>query len=380
MRRASVGMVINTAGRGGVTEVAYHLLKNLPRREFDLHLCVLKPDQDRHEEMAQRFLGIGVAPAVASPTASKFGMIAGVAAWAADKKLDILHTHSYRPNIYARLGGLMRGAQELRMIPHYHNQYADKWDAEPDLLAIERQLASSSRAMIAVSQSVKEHVSKYLAVPEGRIDVVANGVDTAAMTGADRNRARAALGISPDAFAYGLIGRVCHQKGQDTYVEAAQALATSMPHAVFVMIGDIEDAALHRRLTKRIADAGLSHAIMFAGYRTDMSNVYAALDAVVAPSRWEGFGLMLVEAMAAGKPIVAASVGAIPEVALKGKAALLVPPDDAAALAVAMARLAHDAALRRLLTTAGHERQKKFTWRGSADAVAAVYRLVLGTE
>jgi glycosyltransferase involved in cell wall biosynthesis len=263
------------------------------------------------------------------------------------------------------------------MIAHYHNQYADKWDADQELLAIERQLASSTHALLAVSRSVREHVSNYIAVPEARIDVVANGVDRKILQGADRTQARAALGIAPDAFAFGLIGRVCHQKGQDIFVEAAQSLAASMPQAVFVMVGDIEDEALHRRLAKRITDAGLSHAIMFAGYRMDMTNVYAALDAVVAPSRWEGFGLMLVEAMAARKPIVAASVGAIPEVTGEGKAAFLVPPGDAPALAVAMAKLAEDVLLQHSLVAAGDERQRHFTWDACTSSVAAIYRRVL---
>lgn len=380
MRKTRLGMVINTVGRGGVTEVVYHLLQNLPQQDFQLHLCVLKSDDEIDTGLAQRFMDIGFAPAVASPTASKFGMIAGVAGWATEKKLDILHTHSYRPNIYARLGGLMLAPQGTRLIAHYHNQYADKWDAEPELLEIERHLSGSTHARIAVSQSVQKHVAQYLAVPDHQIDVVTNGVDSVALKTADREHARMSLDLSADAFAFGLIGRVCHQKGQDVFVEAAIQAISSLPKAVFIMIGDIEDEALHQSLAKRIDDAGLPHAIRFSGYRTDMNNVYAALDAVVAPSRWEGFGLMLIEAMATGKPIIAASVGAIPEVTEGRKAAILVPPEDSTALAQAMVKLEDDVALRHSLTAAGDARQKHFSWRASADDIAAIYQRVLETK
>ena len=303
-------------------------------------------------------------------------MIAGVADWVADSKIDILHTHSFRPNIYGRLGGMLRRPAGLLILPHYHNHYDDKWDREPELLALERQLAASSDAMIAVSRSVREHVAERLCIETGRIDVIANGVEAGAFLFSNAAEARRQLGVKNNALVFGLIGRVCRQKGQDIFVEAAIAAAAVMPEAEFLIVGDIEDEALHRQLRHRIDAAHLGRRIRFTGHRSDMALIYSALDCVAAPSRWEGFGLMLIEAMAAGKPIIAARAGAIPEVIIEDQTALLVPPENAAELAAAMIRLGRDGAMRRSFGLAGLERQKAFSWQAAADKLASVYRRI----
>jgi glycosyltransferase involved in cell wall biosynthesis len=373
MIKRNVGMVLNSLGFGGVTEVVYQLLKVLPRETFDFHLCLLKPDIEADPERVQRFASLDVPVHCAAPSSGKFEMIAGVADWVTQKQINILHTHSYRPNIYGRLGGVLRRAAGLRMVPHYHNQYDDKWSKEPDLLALERHLAPNSDAFIAVSRSVQTHVAEKLQIDPLNIDVIANGVAAREFQFADPVEARRQLGANKDGLVFGLIGRVCQQKGQDIFVEAAITIAAILPNSEFLMIGDIEDEALHRRLSQRITDAGFSERIRFTGHRSDMAVVYCALDCVVAPSRWEGFGLMLIEAMAAGKPIIATRVGAIPEVVQENQTALLVPPETPSALAAAMLQLGQDTSAMRRMGVAGIARQEAFTWQAAAAKVAAIY-------
>jgi glycosyltransferase involved in cell wall biosynthesis len=376
MKKTRVGMVLNSVGFGGVTEVAIQLLRALPRDEFAFDLCLLKRDASADPDRLARFAALDAPVHCASASGGKFEMIAGVAGWAAERKLDILHTHSFRPNIYGRLGGALRRPEGLRLLPHYHNQYDDKWGKEPELLALERHLAASSDAVIAVSRSVQEHVAERLGIDADRIEVIANGVAAPDFQFADAAGARRQLGIRDGALVFGLIGRICRQKGQDIFAEAAIAAAAEMPEAEFLVIGDIEDEAMHRRLRQRIDEADLAERIRFTGHRSDMALVYSALDCVVAPSRWEGFGLMLIEAMAAGKPVIAARAGAIPEVVAEDKTALLVPPENAAELAAAMLRLGSDAGLLRALGQAGIERQKAFSWQEAAAKLASVYRRI----
>jgi glycosyltransferase involved in cell wall biosynthesis len=377
MSKARVGMVLNSLGFGGVTEVVYQLLRALPRDTFEFQLCLLKPETEADPDRLQRFGALDVAMHCAAPSSGKFEMIAGVADWVTKNRIDILHTHSLRPNIYGRLGGVLTRPTGLRIIPHYHNQYDDKWNKEPELLQLEHYLAAQSDAFIAVSRSVKQHVAERLKLNAEQIDVVTNGVVAQDFQYPDRVEARRQLGLAENALAFGLIGRICHQKGQDTFVEAAHQASAELPMAEFIMIGDLEDEKLHRRLSQSISDAGLQHRIRFTGHRSDIALAYSALDCVVASSRWEGFGLMLIEAMAAGKPVIASRAGAIPEVVIEDETALLVSPDNATELAATMIRLGQDRTLMQSLGDAGVRRQQAFTWDAAAAKVAAIYQRML---
>ncbi|MGB3278083.1 MAG: glycosyltransferase, partial [Pseudorhodobacter sp.] len=220
----------------------------------------------------------------------------------------------------------------------------------------------------AVSSSVATHV----AIRVGLVCALAeNGVDRALVTGGDRTRGRASLGLQSEHQVVGLVGRVCRQKGTDTFVDAAIRMSGTLPQAQFVALGDFEDAELAARLTARIHDAGLAARIQLAGHREDMADMFAALDVLAAPSRWEGFGLMLVEAMAAGVPVVASRVGAIPEVL--GDAGAYVSPEDPAALALVIQSVLHDPQHRASMIALGHARAARFDWARTAARITRSY-------
>jgi len=284
-----VGMVLTTLGHGGVPEVVYQLMRGLPTDRFCAHLCVLKREEDASNvcpERAERFSAAGLDVSFAHDSSRKIETVASVADWIADRGIALLHTHSNRPNVVGRMAGALFRSQGLAVVAHYHNQYDDKWERDPAMLSLERRLVASTDAMIAVSESVLRHVAENIGVDEQRIDVIPNGVDASAFTGVDRNDARRALVLDATRPVVGLIGRITEQKGQDDFVEAALAIAVERPEPLFVMVGFAEDAALQQRLRQKIAVFGLSDRIRFLGNRDDMASVYAALDIVVAPSRW----------------------------------------------------------------------------------------------
>ncbi len=371
-----VGMVLTTMGFGGVPEVVFQLMRRLPRERFAASLCVLKREEDEanvSRDRRDRFSEAGFDVCYANESSRKIDTVASVADWIESAGIELLHTHSNRPNVVARMAATLFHGSGLAVVSHYHNQYDDKWERDPAMLSLERRLASSTHAMIAVSESVRRHVAANIGVVEDRIDVVQNGVDATAFACGDRAAARRALGLDEQRPIIGVVGRITEQKGQEDFVEAALLLAIERPEPLFVMVGFVEDAALQQRLRQRIAIFGLSDRIRFLGNRDDMANVYGALDLVVAPSRWEGFGMMLVEAMAAGRPIVATRAGAIPEIVTDGVSGMLVEPRNPTALGAAIACLLDDPARREAIAARGPGQAERFGWSRCAELVADVY-------
>lgn len=369
-----VAHILNSLGTGGVPEAVLGLVRHADRAVYDPRVYCLKPaaEPEAARDLRQRFEAAGVAVHVAVG-ADKIDGVAHLADWLAGERIDVLHSHSYRPNLHGRMAGFLCRANGLRIISHYHNQYDDKWLPGSSALTLERRMAAGTDAMIAVSGAVQKHVAARLDLARERIAVIPNGIAHEKIDARSRACARAALGLEAAGEVIGCVGRICRQKGQDLFVAAALGLLAQGHKGLFVVIGAEEDAALTARLKACIAAAGAEERIRFLGHIKDMANVYAALDLLVAPSRWEGFGLMLVEAMAAGCPVVASTAGAIPEVA--GGAARLVEAESVPDLVAAIAGL--DGAMRREMVAKGRDRAEEFGWPRAAAQVQALYDRVL---
>lgn len=185
------------------------------------------------------------------------------------------------------------------------------------------------------------------------------------------------LGLIPDAPLIILLGRLVRQKGQQYFIEAAVRVRGSFPRAQFLLVGDGCDRVALEAVVYR---ANASSYIHFAGRRGDVVDLLNAADMVVVPSLWEEFGLVNIEAMAAGKPIIASHVDSIPEIVPHGEVGLLVPPADAAALAGAMVTLLNDHGLAQKLGEAGRRRVAAYyTTERYAAATADLYRELMET-
>lgn len=368
MTARKVAMVLNTLGSGGVPEAALNLATHLPRDRYQPSVFVLKGGVE-NPTLTERFAQADIPLTVASQGDGKIGSIAELVGWLGQERIDILHSHSFRPNLYARMAGAIRRPSGLRIVAHYHNQYDDKWTDPSPALSLERSLAATTDAFVAVSASVRDHITRRLGLPDGVITVIPNGLTEAKVRPLSRAEARARLDLGAGDLAIGLIGRVCAQKAQDVMVDAALLLQQTRPEAVVLMIGAPEDATLQAQLVARIEAAGASGRIRFCGHMADIATAYAALDILAAPSRWEGFGLMLVEAMAAGLPIVASDAGAIPEVT--AGAARIVPAGDPRALADAIGSF--DAGARAIARERGILQARDFTWPAAAERLSQLY-------
>jgi glycosyltransferase involved in cell wall biosynthesis len=239
--------------------------------------------------------------------------------------------------------------------------------------AMRRAVAAATR-VLCVSATTAADLAERLDVPADRIDVTPLGTDLRPAVEEQVAELRRRLGLD-GPYLLGL-GTVEPRKDLPTLVRAFAALAGDLPHRLVLAglagwgTGELETA---------VAASGAADRILVAGYvpEDDKAALLSGADVFAYPSRYEGFGLPVLEAMACGTPVVTTTGGSLPEVA--GDAAALVEPGDAAALAAALAKLAGDPAARRDAAARGLVRAAGFTWRRCATQTAAAYARALGS-
>jgi glycosyltransferase involved in cell wall biosynthesis len=253
------------------------------------------------------------------------------------RRVDLLHVNSYVPGNYARLAAALM--QVPIIIDHWHG--FTRFSRKRRLVC--RVLGRFTDLSLAVSRGVRDYLVTQGGLNPARVRVVANGVDVAAIDAArPGNLVRRDLGLPEGAPVIGLVARLDHWgKGHKELLEALASLMARHPVNA-LMVGGGRRIDEVRALA---AGLGLAGAVHFLGPRHDVPDLLNAMDIFVLPSYSEGLSLALLEAMAAGKPVIATAVGGTPEVVTDGGNGLLIPPRDAAALAAALERLLTDPAL-----------------------------------
>lgn len=196
---------------------------------------------------------------------------------------------------------------------------------------------SMASAVVVNSEATKETLRTANPwLDQRKVHVVLHGLDPAMYAGTSREKARAALGIPQDCFVAGFVGRLSEQKGIPYLLEAVKKSSQEFPDTLFVVVGTGEMEPLVLNFLK---EHSLSPRVRVLGFRNDVAQIMPAFDTLLVPSLWEGFGLVLIEAMQAGVPPVASDTSSIPGIVQDGFNGLLVPPRDPQALASAIRRL-----------------------------------------
>ena len=226
---------------------------------------------------------------------------------------------------------------------------------------LDRRLLDASCGVICLCNTIRD---QYAGLREaaGKLHVIYGSVDVAALAAADGAAFRAELGLAPDDVLLGVVGRISPLKGQAEFLEAALGLMARRPevHAVIVGVAASHDEAYHRGLQALARNSPAGDRVHFIGWRNDTPKILKGLDVLVLPSYEEGFGNILLEAMAASKPTAAFAVGGVLEIVVGGVTGLLVPPRDVEALQQAIAGLVADAPFREALGCAGQARAREF--------------------
>lgn len=200
-------------------------------------------------------------------------------------------------------------------------------------LLLERVINRMTRVWIANSEAVRQDVIRQEKVSTERILVIRNGLDVRRFDVAADGRFRESLHLEKRSPVIGVIANFIPYKGHRFFLDAWATVLEKCPDGVALLVGD---GPLGKELETKVEETGLCDSVRFLGTRQDVPELLALMDLVVHPSLEEGFSNAILEAMAAGKPVVATNVGGNPEAVINGETGLLVRPSDSRALAEAM--------------------------------------------
>ena len=286
---------------------------------------------------------------------------------------DVVHAHGYKADLYTYAA--FRGVRERPAIISTCHTWYDNDFAVRVYGALDRWVLRSFDQVVAVSEDVRRRLLGA-GVKQQKIHLVRNGVVVEVFADAQQRR-KARRGVD-SSIRVGLVGRLAPEKGVDVFLRAASEVAARFPTAQFLIAGDGPDRATLQALLK---DLGLLGRAELVGRQDDMPGVFASLDLLVSASRHEGLPIALLEGMASGLPVVATSVGAVPQVVQDGQTGLLVEPEDPKALGEAIARLLADPDEREAFGVAGRMRvMEHFSARRMASDYMAVYRDALAAR
>jgi glycosyltransferase involved in cell wall biosynthesis len=263
-------------------------------------------------------------------------------------KPDIVQTHIYPANTLGRISAFLAGVPCV--IATEHGLYRHKKKRQ---LFLDRLLSHGTDKIVVISEAVKTYISTQSKIPGHKFQVIHNFIEPERFVPrGERSTVRREFGLSGEEFVVGSVGRMVAENGYDVLIEAMRKV-TDGGHAIScVLVG----GGKHLELLKFHARAaGLGKDILFPGFCSDVGRVLEAFDLYVLPTLDEGFGISVIEAMAAGLPVIATSVDAIPEVIQDGKNGLLVPANDPLALANRIEYLYRNVAVRDELSKEGKE-------------------------
>lgn len=279
-----------------------------------------------------------------------------------DLRPDLVHTHLVHADVY---GALTPG---VRLVSSKHNP--DPFRAGL-FRFLERALARRAARLIAISEALRRFCLQEVGIPADAVEVVPYGLDSLPPS----------WGASPEielpegARVLLCVCRLALQKGVDTAVRALALLRRAHSDAVLLVLGEGPERPALERLA---SDLRVADAVFLPGRVGDVAAWYRRAEVVVHPARWEGFGLAMLEAMLAARPVVAARAASAPEIVADGETGLLVPPDDPRALAEAVAGLLADRQRAQAYGRAGRERaRREFSVERMAERTLAVYARAL---
>lgn len=300
-----------------------------------------------------------------------------------DRRFDVVHTHSSKAGALGRMASIRERVGKRVHTPHtFAFAFSGGFSAPKRAVfyGVEMSLGRATHRLICVSRSEAEQAAKLKVAPTERIRVVENGIDPAPFLSAPpRDAARAALGVPRGARAVAVVALLNPAKGQTDAVEAMAAIAPESRPDLF-LVGGVSDPEYGAAVDAAVEKHALAGKVHRLGHRSDVALWLAACDLVLVPSRWEGMPYALLEAMAAGRAVLATATNGSRDAVVDGATGRLVEVGSPAAIARALEEMLGDSARLDAMGAAGRARVlERYSVGAMVDRTAAVYEEALAS-
>lgn len=321
---------------GGLQKVVLNLCKNIDRDRFDVSVLCLRALGAYAEDVER--LGIKVFMLPQPSNGTDYLSFIKAAEIFRREKVEIIHTHNTQPLIDGTIARMLSGVKRI-----VHTDHGRVFPDKKRYMVAERFASNFVSKFVAVSQSTADKLIKFEKIPPHKITVIENGIDELKYQDqAVLAETKSSFGLMGEGPVIGFISRLSPEKGGAVLLDAMPLVLRAFPEAQLVIAGE---GPQRESLMAQVEKLGLERNICWLGPRRDVPAILKAIDLYVLPSISEGLPMGLLEAIAAGSPVVATNVGGVPSVIKDKFNGELVPKGDTVALSQRIVSVLSDAAL-----------------------------------
>lgn len=363
MSRVRVVQITHDLGIGGLPGVVTTLCKSLDRERFEVSVLCLNELGPLAEDLTDAGIPVRLLSTARRPD---YWAALRAAAFFRRHRPAIVHTHNTQPLLDAGAGTILARTPAL-----VHTEHGRMFPDKRRYMMAERCLSRFAHRVVCVSRFTAGQLVRYERIPEDRIAIVYNGIGSGDASGPDVAAGKVALGVPAEAPVLGVVARLNPEKGVRYALEAMPRVLRAVDdvHLLIVGYGPLEEELKALANGLEVADH-----VHFLGPRRDVAVLFRLFDIYVLPSVSEGLPLVILEAMAAGKPMVASRVGGVPEAVEDGRTGILVEPERPDRLADALIGLLSDRERRERFGAAARESfGTRFTAKVMAEQYEAIY-------
>ena len=371
IRKINILWIVDHLGYNGfIHGAAKYYLNSIPyfdENRFNVSLCVLRKRDNLTKQFEDKGIKIRHLGRGKIDPRTLFDLIKIIK----QENINLIHCHGYGSANFGRLTKMFTG---IPTVIHSHDDDSNYpfYQKLSDFL-----LKKYIDKAIAVSESVKTTSIKIRRIPSNRILVIHNGIpldEFKLREPSEVEDEKKRLGISGDSHIIGTIAKLREEKGVEYLLRAVPEVVNSFPNTIFIIVGD---GILRSQLENLGKELEISQNVIFLGYCENVANSLSIFDIKVLPSLREGFGLVIVEAMTMGKPVIATNVGGVNEILKDGETGLLVPPKNPKAIAEKIKYLLNNENIARSMGIKAIEESKKYSITLHVRKLESLYSEIL---